>query len=403
MKEEDKILENWMRNLDEPNFNEAIPEAFLTDINQRLDAMEKGRKRKLGGWIWFSVFFFSAFIAVAAWVGLNKNVNPIQVVNEGNNTVAKGKEKPEETHSEIKNQTLAFEQTKHENPKEIVTSSYKIKPASKENVANIHSNQLAVLEKSEENVEISNAPSENIFVNESIIAQNQALDSLNKAPKLDSVTVKENKEQPTKKKKTISWEAGFSFGVSGIISSFEVPGISTLSSLTYSQEAYRQAREQQERSTTSWDISLRMKMLVNHFTFQSGLDFFQWGEQVKYSFNSISGINRYSYLNFPLNVGYDFRMKKFGFNPFIGTSVGYCFQRNGQYLMPDLEHVSEEKAKQFIGTFTLGTELAYYSESGIKVYVMPIWRKSIGKVVDSGSIFNKYQSLGMQMGVSFRF
>ena len=401
--EEDKRIDDWLQSQFQPDFNEAIPATYLRDINQRLDAMEKGRQRKLGGWIWFSVFLFSGFIAVAAWFGIQKNEIKNQPLAK-QHTIAKKQETKSESNLDEK-------QTKHES---FLTNKAKVgkhttsfnlleKPSqnkiteTKEAISLVESDLVKSVQSPNEESSVASA-SPAIQEENKVLAQ---VDTLTNKNVLDSL---KNQTKDNKKANKFNWEAGFSFGVSGIISSFQVPDFGNTTSVsTYSASEYRKARKEQERSTTSWDLSFRLKMSYQKWTFQSGLDYFQWGEQVRYSFNSISGINRYSYLNVPLNFGYNFRKGKFGVNPYAGASLGFCFQRNGQYLMADLEHVAQERAKQVVGTLTIGTELAYYSDAGVKVFIIPIWRKSIGTVVDSSPIFNKYQSLGMQMGIAFRF
>lgn len=401
--EEDKRIDDWLQSQFQPDFNEAIPATFLRDINQRLDAMEKGRQRKLGGWIWFSVFLFSGFIAVAAWFGIQKNEIKNQPLAK-QHTIAKKQETISESN-------LNEKQTK---PESVLTYKAKVgkytssfnlleKPCeqkitdTKEEISLVESDLVNSVQSPNEESSVTSA-SPAIQEENKVLAQ---VDTLTHKNVLDSL---KNQTKDKKKVNKLNWEAGFSFGVSGIISSFQVPDFGNTTSVsTYSASEYRQARKEQERSTSSWDISFRLKMSYNNWTFQSGLDYFQWGEQVKYSYSSISGINRYSYLSLPLNIGYDFRKGKFGVNPYAGASMGFCIQRNGQYLMTDLEHVAEEQAKQVIGTLSIGTELAYYSAAGVKVFILPVWRKSIGSVVESNPIFNKYQSFGMQMGIAFRF
>jgi len=397
--EEDKRIENWLKSQFQPDFNEVVPESFLKDINQRLDAIEKGRKRKIGGWIWSSVFLFSGFIAVAAWLGLQKfafdnalltkqiSISKKQKVNVPSTLKTHEKKSKSAVFKEIENPIKAVNEINR-----FSTNNHSIQSNIKIDVENTH----LVDSIQDKVVSIDNVKADLFVEKENKVIERS--DSLPNKNSLDSLKYQSKKIDQAKK---WSWEAGFSFGVSGIISSFEVPA--NVAQSNYSAIEYRKAREQQERSTTSWDISFRLKMCFKSWTCQSGLDYFQWGEQVKYNFSSISGINRYSYLSVPINIGYDFRKGKFGINPYVGASPSFCFQRKGQYLMADMEHVAQEQAKQVIGTLTIGTEIAYYSDAGLKVFLIPIWRKSLGRVVDSSPIYNKYQSFGMQMGIAIHF
>jgi hypothetical protein len=137
-------------------------------------------------------------------------------------------------------------------------------------------------------------------------------------------------------------------------------------------------------------------------TIQSGIEFFEWGEQLLYDYNSISGINRYHYLNIPINVGYLFEKKQYGINPFAGFSVGYGIKQNGIYLNQDLNGLSIVSSNKVITTLHVGTELSY-NTTQYKVSLIPTYRKSLGAVVDQGLVRNSYSSFGIQMGLSYRF
>jgi hypothetical protein len=215
------------------------------------------------------------------------------------------------------------------------------------------------------------------------------------------VVIQPELNEEKKSKKSIQMELGIFMGISGINSSFKIPSNVSSSITTLALDEYRQRREREEVATTSWDLALRYKLIINNFSFQSGLDYFQWGEQIRYEYNSISGINRYSYLNIPLNLGYNFQFNKFGMNPFAGASVGFGFKREGRYLQPDLQIVSQVQAQKIIGNYQIGTEFSYLSESNFKFSVIPIFRSSLNQVVKSDVIQNKYVSFGLQIGFSY--
>jgi hypothetical protein len=167
-------------------------------------------------------------------------------------------------------------------------------------------------------------------------------------------------------------------------------------------KTYRETRRQQERMTSSWDLAMRIQLIQRKMTFQSGIEYFEWGEQLVYDYNSISGINRYSYLNVPFNVGYLFEKEKFGINPFVGVSFGYGIRRDGIYLNPDLISTSIVKSERFTSTFQTGAQFTYCLEQ-FTVSIIPVYRMSLGPVVNQGILRNSYKSVGLQMGLSYRF
>lgn len=146
-----------------------------------------------------------------------------------------------------------------------------------------------------------------------------------------------------------------------------------------------------------------MKWVTNGFSVQTGLDYFQWGEQIKYSYNSISGINRYSYLNIPINLGYAKTWNKFGLNPFAGVMFGYGFNRSGNYLQPDLISISPAESKKYLANYQIGCEFYFLSDSQFKFSLIPLYRASLKEVVHTAIIKNRYKSLGLQLGISFNF
>jgi hypothetical protein len=221
-----------------------------------------------------------------------------------------------------------------------------------------------------------------------------------------SVVIKDSKLDLKSDKNKIEEKKRFSIGlftgVSGVFSSMNFnEGYPILANST-EFKTYRETRRQQERMTSSWDLALRIQLIQRKITFQSGIEYFEWGEQLVYDYNSISGINRYSYLNVPFNVGYLFEKEKFGINPFAGISLGYGICRDGIYLNPDLISTSIVKSERFTSTFQTGAQFTFGLEQ-FTVSIIPVYRMSLGPVVNQGIVRNSYKSVGLQMGLSYRF
>jgi len=182
---------------------------------------------------------------------------------------------------------------------------------------------------------------------------------------------------PAKKRTTIQ-SIGLQFGLSGIFSSFEVP--SQYASITgYNPLKFRAERELSERQTSSWDFNLR------------------------YQLQSVEGTNRYQYLQIPLGVSYQIRVKKVILQPTFGIAFGYGLQTNGAYILPENNGVVVVSSEQFSSNIWTQLELIYQLNEQICVSVAPIYRRTIGDVVNNGLIINTYQSVGLLTGLSFRF
>jgi hypothetical protein len=94
--------------------------------------------------------------------------------------------------------------------------------------------------------------------------------------------------------------------------------------------------------------------------------------------------------------------EKFGINPFAGISFGYGIRRDGIYLNPDLYSTSIVKSELFTSTFQTGAQFTFGLEQ-FMVSIIPVYRMSLGPVVNQGIVRNSYKSVGLQMGLSYRF
>jgi len=192
------------------------------------------------------------------------------------------------------------------------------------------------------------------------------------------------------------------FGVSGIFSSFDLPASHPL--LTDDQlKLFRETRELGERNTSSWDFNLRYGMSINNWQLQTGLHYFEWGEQLQYDVISVEGTNRYRYLSVPLLLGYSFDFGKIQIVPFTGLAYGKCLTANGNYIEPQVNGVTLVTAKNFAGTFIGQLELQYVLNSKLLFTCTPVYRRSLGPLIDHQMIVNSYQSLGLQTGFLYRF
>ena len=409
-----------------PDFNEKIPDYFLVDINSRLDQLEKKKKRRV-----FVIWFFSLTLIAGSmtmtYFFVDSNTEKMSSEIERLKPASK-KEQVSRTSNPKQN---SLRNTIKENTsirdEEVVNASNLLKVASptgfkskeiiksKKIVDDSEFGVTMVKIQSETDQEIFKGQSNQSFQNSELTVKletNSNDDTLksegNKLGKsIDSSGfVKDSKVDLKSDKNKIEDKNRFSIGlftgVSGVFSSMNFNEGYPILAIETDFKTYRETRRQQERMTSSWDLALRIQLIQRKMTFQSGIEYFEWGEQLVYDYNSISGINRYSYLNVPFNVGYLFEKEKFGINPFAGISLGYGIRRDGIYLNPDLISTSIVKSERFTSTFQTGAQFTFGLEQ-FTVSIIPVYRMSLGPVVNQGIVRNSYKSVGLQMGLSYRF
>ena len=419
---QDNEIDQVFRDASSANLNEEIPSVFLTDLNARLDALEKKRKKPIAFWWLVGVFSLSLFTWGATLLFNSTNENPnlakkayvVKVksteTNKAANSATKESQnkiassnvystKNQKINDEVKNKVITRKSKKTESTQSTIET--KSNTNSKLKVNDVSIDQGKIKSK----IEDSKSTAVNEIKNVDSTVKNEVVQIVDSAKTIDSVLTNQKVEKvelvKEKKKPSIQKEIGFFTGVSGIISSFDIPSANIAIVTTIPE--WRETREREEISTTSWDFSLRMKWIINGISVQTGLDYFQWGEQIKYSYNSISGINRYSYLNVPINIGYAKTWNKFGINPFAGLMLGYGINRNGKYLQPDLNSIAVAESKQYLANYQLGCEFYFLSESQFKFSLIPLYRGSFKEVVYTDIIRNRYKSIGLQLGISYNF
>ena len=89
--------------------------------------------------------------------------------------------------------------------------------------------------------------------------------------------------------------------------------------------------------------------------------------------------------------------------PYAGLSLGKCFSPQGTYIQPQLNGVNQVNAKQLAGSFIAQIELQYQLNSQLSVTCSPVYRRTIGALIDNGVVINKYQSLGLLTGFIYKF
>jgi hypothetical protein len=385
-----------------------IPAHYLDDINQRLDALEKKRKRRRLFWLWFPG-------AVIAGIGLGlyayhdapvrvskKSTNDTPEKRQAHNASIAPKPKPsniqDPEYQKSKNPQANIpdlvKQPKHEKQSKHTQGISHLKtdiPPNSEMVSELPNqrmvNELPAVVSENIAVEVANQTTNAMVPILSVGRINQL-----PWPNLGAL----NTPKTGAKRQHM---LGFSSGVSGIVSSFTPMDVNPSSFINTSfpdYKSYAQARKAAERATSSLDLSVFYRQQARHWIYQIGIAYNEWGEQIVYPFNSLDGTNRYRYLNIPIGVGYQWTKNKVSLSPMLGLSAGVKLNGKGYYLMPD-GGVDIVEAQRVTTSAIAQIELAYDLNPFI-FHVTPGIRSSIGSPVKSTLTKNIYQAIGCQIG-----
>jgi hypothetical protein len=417
---QDELLDDLIRGEFQSDFSEEIPESYLTDINQRLDALQRQKKKKRAIIFWWLSGTFSiitGLIIVLTWmnvftknqvIGSNATNKGSQPINQTKST-NKGVIKSDYSLVQATNNTISNSEKRKENQ---IIKEFLVPKTQRNSDIGINENKHVIPVDSTETtkiVEDEPLDSNNLqyqIAQESIIDKE---DSLLKMKLRDQTLITCSRGELTipeknKKDRISSHYMGFYTGISSVESIFRESNTPILSAV-YTQKNYQEKRKAEEIGITSWDVSVKYVFNYKGYTLSSGLDYFVWGEKTDYSNVNYSAqfLNKYQYLNIPINIGYSVRVGKYGINPFVGISVGRLMKEtNGYYLnSQSLSSAFQATISPCASTINGGVELSYYSQSGIKVSLMPITRFSVRQIVNTEMVSTNYFSIGLNLGIGY--
>ncbi len=403
---------------------EEIPLDFLVDIEQRLDQLEKKKKRRVLVWFFTGVVLASGLtfgllrggasskMAVKTIPQKGSNSEPIIKVFKQADTYKKTLLRPTNPvqtafakRSEVTTKMVVFASPRNravakslrKNQLDLSQEVLSIEHSASDQTQNaiVETRQDVPVLLTEQKTALS--PSNDSVKTESPIKNELTKEELSPAPKIPEIVM--NTDLP-------KWTHSFGFytGMSGVISSFQTDDPAFLSYVgTTDLLKYRELRSTQERSTSSIDLSLRYRMAKKHLVLQTGVDFFEWGEQIQYDYSFVyDGLNRYSYLSLPVYLGYRQVFHSFEWTANIGCSVGHVLQQQGRYIQPDLVTLALENARAWTATGLAQVEFMYIFDR-YRFTLAPSYRMSLGNVVNSAFTKNRYFSFGLQMGMAYQF
>ena len=395
------------------NVPEQIPAHYLDDINQRLDALEKKRKRRRLLWFWFpgvviaGIGFGLYAYHDAPMTVSKKSTNDTREKRQALNASIAPKHKASATQDPV-HQTSSTAQVKTQaflKPRAQEMRSKHAQGFSHQKTHEPHPSAMdselpkQAMAAQEQEIITGLLPStEEKEINNATVP----LLTIERIGLLPWPTVGTLKTSKSEAKKQHLF--GFSTGVSGIISSFTPIEVSaqTFANTSFPDyKSYAQARKAAERATSSLDLALFYRLQDSHWLYQIGLSYNEWGEQIVYPFNSLDGTNRYRYLNFPVMAGYQWTKNKVSISPMLGVSAGVKLSGRGYYLTAN-GNVDIVEAQTLATSGLAQIEVAYHLDPLI-FHVTPGFRSSLGSPIKSGLTKNHYQALGCQIGIIFRF
>ncbi len=424
---------------------EEIPLDFLVDIEQRLDQLEKKKKRRMFVWF-FSGIVLASGITFGLLRGSTSSNTAVKITpKKGTNVAQKTKVSKQIASSKsiqsiqtnamqtaaeesvvVTRTRLATKSQKKRTPTRLtlgnqskLIQTYNPRPDSKSSKAHLGTSEsiqdqqgMISVQKNDVPLAIASVKSEPISNNESLNQIEVPAPTIPEiAPLINDFQVNTNSTSsipvfpepgilPIEKEKWVQ-TFGFFMGMSGIGSSVEVKENNGYNSFVVPDlKKYTEIRNAQERNTSSIDLSLRTSWMKHHFLIQTGVDYFEWGEQLQYDYNIVyDGVNRYSYVSVPLYLGYRQSWKSLELSASVGSSIGGVIKRDGYYLQENLTTIAVEHATNWTTTGYLQLELSYVKDN-YRFSIAPNYRRSLTSVIFSGYTRNNYQSIGLQMGIA---
>ena len=120
------------------------------------------------------------------------------------------------------------------------------------------------------------------------------------------------------------------------------------------------------------------------------------------SINNYNVQNKYTYLNIPFMIGYQFKIKNISIGLRAGGAVGFRINNsNGMYYDSNIQGLHSFKAKKTIYNIVTTASVGYQFKK-IEMFVEPKYWFNLTNSVLKSNIDHKYHLLGLNIGVSLK-
>jgi len=146
------------------------------------------------------------------------------------------------------------------------------------------------------------------------------------------------------------------------------------------------------------------QVVINDSTFITVIDTVR-GPRYDASIAAANGVNKSYYIEVPLEVAYTTFHNKWGFGISAGISPAYLISTKGYYLTSDqskVEQLNRETSTQLFLSGRINLELSYLISDRLRLMIRPTARKNLTEIRDGSSTINKFSSVGMNVGVSWK-
>ena len=120
------------------------------------------------------------------------------------------------------------------------------------------------------------------------------------------------------------------------------------------------------------------------------------------SINNYNVQNRYTYLNIPFMIGYQFKIKNISIGLRAGGAVGFRINnRNGMYYNSNIQGLHSFKAKKTIYNIVTTASVGYQFKK-IEMFIEPKYWFNLTNSILKSDIDHKYHLLGLNIGVALK-
>ena len=120
------------------------------------------------------------------------------------------------------------------------------------------------------------------------------------------------------------------------------------------------------------------------------------------SINNYNVQNRYTYLNIPFMIGYQFKIKNISIGLRAGGAVGFRINNSkGMYYNSNIQGLHSFKAKKTIYNIVTTASLGYQFKN-IEMFIEPKYWFNLNNSILKSDVDHKYHVLGLNIGISLK-